>query len=124
MDIRPIKTEADYDWALKEIERYFDSEPEPGTDDADRFDILAALVERYEEAHYSIPKADPIELIRYVMETRGATQKDLAALLGSRSRASEVLNRKRSLSIEMIRTLSKEWSIPAEALIEPYELAA
>ncbi|MDR6955983.1 HTH-type transcriptional regulator/antitoxin HigA [Ancylobacter sp. 3268] len=124
MDIRPIKTEADYDWALKEIERYFDSEPEPGSDDADRFDILAALVERYEEAHYPIPKADPIELIRYVMETRGATQKDLAALLGSRSRASEVLNRKRSLSIEMIRTLSKEWSIPAEALIEPYELAA
>lgn len=123
MDIRPIKTEADYEWALKEIARYFDREPEPGTKDADRFDVLADLIAAYEDRQYPLPQADPVAVIRHVMAEHGG-QAGLAALLGSRSRASEVLNRKRPLSLDMIRVLQREWDIPAELLIAPYELAA
>lgn len=123
MDIRPIKTEVDYEWALKEIARYFDREPEPGTADADRFDVLADLIAAYEDRQYPLPHVDPVAVIRHVMEAHGG-QAGLAALLGSRSRASEVLNRKRPLSLDMIRVLQKEWNIPAGLLVAPYELAA
>jgi HTH-type transcriptional regulator/antitoxin HigA len=124
MDIRPIRTEADYDWALDEIQKYFDRQPELGTPEADRFDVLAALIEAYEAKHWSIEPADPIDSISYAMELRGLTQADLAALLGSRSRASEILNRKRPLTLEMARKLNEAWGIPAELLIRPYPLAA
>jgi HTH-type transcriptional regulator / antitoxin HigA len=120
MDIRPIRTEDDYDWALGEIARYFEVQPEPGTPDGDRFDVLAALIEDYEAKRWPIDPVDPVDAIRYRMETGGFRQADLARVLGSRSRASEILNRKRPLTIDMAWRLHKEWKIPAEALIVPY----
>lgn len=123
MDIRPIRTEADYDWALAEIEIYFNEPPPSGTEQADRFDVLANLIEAYENKRWPIEAVDPIDAIRYRMESSGLTQSDLARILGSRSRASEILNRKRALTLPIIQRLNKEWGIPAEALIAPYHLA-
>jgi HTH-type transcriptional regulator/antitoxin HigA len=119
MDIRPLASEADYDWALAEIEQYFDHEPEPGTEEAARFDVLAALVEHYEARHWPIEAADPVDAIRFRMEQAGYTQADLAAVLGSRSRASEILARKRGLTMEQAFRLYRQWRIPAESLIQP-----
>lgn len=124
MDIRAIRTEADYDWALREIERYFDNQPEAGTPEADRFDVLAGLIKVYEDTHHPIAAPDPIETIKQWMEMRDLSQSDLAALLGSKPRASEILNRKRALTMEMVFKLNREWSIPADALVAPYHLAA
>lgn len=121
-DIRAIRTEADYDWALSEIEHYFKREPEIGTPEAERFDVLASLIESYEAKHWSIEPADPIDAIRYKMELSGYTQKDLAKIVGSASRASEILNRKRALTMEMVRLIAAAWQIPAEVLITPYQL--
>jgi HTH-type transcriptional regulator / antitoxin HigA len=123
-NIRAIRTEADYDWALAEIEQYFQAEPDPGTPDADRFDVLATLIEAYEAKHWPIEPADPIEAIRYKMEVAGLKQSDLAELLGSASRASEILNRKRALTIDMVFKISRQWSIPAESLVLPYHIEA
>jgi HTH-type transcriptional regulator/antitoxin HigA len=120
MDIRPIKTEADYDWALREIERYFDEEPEPGTPDGDRFEVLAALIESYEAKHWPVEAPDPVEAIRFRMEQAGYTQSDLARLLGSKSRASEVLHRKRVLTMDYAFKLHTAWHIPADVLLQPY----
>ena len=120
MDIHPIRTEADYDAALAEIEQYFDREPEPGLAEADRFDVLAAVIAAYERVHWPIEPLDPIEAILYCMEQRGYTQSELAALLRSRSRASEILNRRRTLTLDMIWKLHREWGIPAESLVRPY----
>lgn len=120
---RPIRTEAEYKAALAEIERFFAVEPRKRTPEADRFDLLALLIEAYEERHHSIGPPHPIEMIRHRMRTAGYTQADLATLLGSRARASEVLGRKRRLTLEMMRKLSRQWKIPAEALLEPYKLA-
>ena len=119
-NIRPIRTEADYDWALAEIEQYFRVEPTPSSAEADRFDILADLIGAYEARHWPIDPPDPVEAIRYRMQTGDYSQKDLADLLGSRSRASEVLSRKRPLTVGMVYKLSTQWRIPAEALIGPY----
>jgi HTH-type transcriptional regulator/antitoxin HigA len=119
MDIRPITSEPDYDWALAEIEQYFDRTPEPGTPEADRFDVLAALIEHYEARSWPIEATDPVDAIQFRMEQAGYTQADLARLLGSRSRASEILSRRRSLSMEQAYRLHREWQIPAEALIQP-----
>lgn len=124
MDMRAIRTEADYDWALREIERYFDDQPEPGTHEADRFDVLATLLKVYEDEHHPIPPPDPVETIKQWMAFRDFSQSDLALLIGSRSRASEVLNRKRALTMDMVHKLSSEWGIPADALVTPYHLAA
>ncbi len=115
MDIRPIRTKDDHEAALREIDRLWGS-PE-GTDDGDKLDILVALVERFEAVHYPIPPADPVGVVRFVMEQNDHSQADLATLLGSRSRASEFLNGKRELSLDQIRRLSREWRIPAGALI-------
>ncbi len=122
MDIRPLRNEADYDWALAEIESYFDQEPEPGSAEADHFELLALVIADYESKHWSIEAADPVEAIRYRMETQGLQQKDLAVLLGSRSRASELMSRRRPLTTDMIWKLHRHWGIPAESLIRPYEL--
>lgn len=119
MDIRPLRTEADYDWALAEIEQYFTHQPPPGTPRAERFDVLAALIENYEAKYWSIEAPDPVEAIRSRMEQSGYTQADLAKLLGSRSRASEILARRRSLTMAQAYRLHREWHIPAEALIRP-----
>jgi HTH-type transcriptional regulator / antitoxin HigA len=117
MEIHPIRTEADYDAALQEIEQYFEHEPQPGTPEADRFDILAALIGAYEQKHWSIEPPDAVSAIREIMDMKGYTQSDLARLLGSRSRASEILNRRRGLTMEQARRLHREWRIPAESLI-------
>lgn len=124
MDVRALHTDADYEWALKEVERYFDRPPEPGTDDADRFDVLSTLIEKYEDAEYDIPAADPIEVLHFAIDSMGRTQADLARIVGSRARASEILNRKRRLTLEMIRAISAEWKLPVETLTSRYELAA
>ena len=119
MDIRPIRTEADYDWALAEIAIYFDKEPALGTPEADRFDILAALVQFYEDRIWPIDAPDPISAISQWMEQHRYSQSDLAALLGSRSRASELLNRKRPLTMAMAFALHQHWKMPPELLIRP-----
>jgi HTH-type transcriptional regulator/antitoxin HigA len=117
--IRPIRSEADYDAALGEIERYFENEPKPGTPEADQFDLLALVIEDYERKQWPIMPPDTIEAIRYRMETGGYTQADLGHLLGSRQRASDILTRKRPLTMKMAWKLHREWKIPAEALITP-----
>jgi HTH-type transcriptional regulator/antitoxin HigA len=122
MDIHPIRTEAEYEAALAEIERLFDAAS--NTPEGDRLEVFATLVEAYEEQHYSIPAPDPIEAIQYYMESRGLCRRDLEPYLGSRSRVAEVLNRKRPLSLEMIRRLHTGLGIGAEILIQSYPLAA
>jgi HTH-type transcriptional regulator / antitoxin HigA len=117
--VRPLRSEADYDTALAEIERYFDIEPKLGTAAADRFDLLALLIEDYENKCWPIEPPDPIEAIRWRMETSGYTQADLGRLIGSRQRASDILSRKRRLTMRMVWKLYREWGIPAEALIRP-----
>lgn len=121
MDIRALHNEADYEWALKEVERYFENQPAPGTADGDRFDVLAALLKEYEDRHHEIPDADPVDVLHYAINEMGHTQVELADLIG-RSRASEILNRKRALTLEMIRTISHAWGLPIETLTGPYEL--
>lgn len=120
--IRPIRNEAGYDAALKEIGRYFEREPEPGTPEADRFDLLALVIEDYEDKHWPIETPDPIEAIKLKMEQKGFERADLVALIGSRSRASEIINRRRHLTTDQIWKLSRQWGIPAESLIKPYKL--
>jgi len=121
MDIHPIRTEADYEAALAEIDRLFNAAPH--TPEGDRLEVLATLVEAYEEQHYSIPAPDPIEAIAYYMESRGLCRRDLEPYLGSRARVAEVLNRKRPLSLEMIRRLHTGLGIGADILIQSYPLA-
>jgi len=99
--IRPIRTETEHDEALEEIERYFENEPKPGTPEADRFDLLALIVEHYERKRWPVEPPETIEAIRYCMETGGYAQADLGRLLGSRQRASDILTRKRALTMRM-----------------------
>lgn len=119
MEIRPIKTTADYEAALEEIEQLFQAEP--GTPEGDRLEVLTTLVEAYEDQHYNLPLPDPVDAILYHMESRGLSRRDLEPYIGSRARVSEILNRKRLLSLDMIRRLSTGLGIPAEVLIQPYE---
>jgi len=120
MNIKPVRTEADYESALKEIEKLFGAEP--GSPAGDRLDVLITLVEAYEDEHYAIPAPDPIEAINYFMESRGLTRADLEPYIGSRARVSEILNRKRPLTLSMIQRLNSELGIPAEALVKPYKI--
>ena len=120
MDIKPIRTDDDHAEALAEIGRLWGAEM--GTPEADRLDVLATLVEAYEEKRWPIGEADPIDVLKYAITEMGHTQSELANLLGSRSRASEVLNRKRALTVNMINKIHREWHIPAEVLIRPYHL--
>jgi antitoxin component HigA of HigAB toxin-antitoxin module len=115
--IRPFHTEDDYNAALVEFESYFDKEPVRGTEEADRFELLGILLAKYEEDHHRIDPPDPLEALRFRMEHSGRTQSDLAALLGSRSRASEILSGKRELTLEQIRLLNREWKIPVASLV-------
>jgi HTH-type transcriptional regulator/antitoxin HigA len=123
-DINPIRTDDALAWAIKEVSSYFDNEPEPGTEEADRFDVLSDLIEAYERRHFPIEMPEPIALLEAHMQLTGRTQADLGHLLGSRSRASEILKRRRALTVEMIQKLNDEWGIPAEYLIRRYELQA
>lgn len=118
MEIRPITTKADHRAALKEIERLM--EAKPGTAAGDRLEVLTTLVERYESQHEPIEPPDPIDALLYYMESRGLTRRDLEPYLGSRARVAEVLNRRRALTIEMIRKLHAGLGIAADVLIRPY----
>lgn len=118
--IRPIKTEADYEAALREVEVLLDAASD--TPEADRLDVLVTLIQAYEAKHFSIPLPDPITAIEYYMESRGVTRRDLEPYIGSRARVSEILNRKRQLTVDMIRRLHAGLGIPAEVLIQPYRL--
>jgi HTH-type transcriptional regulator/antitoxin HigA len=116
-ELKPIRSEADYDRALREVERLWGAKL--GTPKGDRLDILITLIEAYEDKHYPMDLPDPIEAIKFRMEQQGLTRKDLEPLIGSRTRVAEVLNRKRNLSISMIRRLNAELGIPAEVLVQP-----
>lgn len=122
MKLKPIRTENDHREALALIEKLWDAAP--NTDEGDLLDILVDLVEHYEEKRFPIPAAEPIEVIRAHMEATGRTQKDLAHLLGSAPRASEILKKRRALTVDMIHKLHEEWGIPSDCLIRPYHLEA
>src|SRR5216683_6423245 len=117
IELKPIRTKADYRKALAEIERLWGAKS--GTQEGDRLDILATLIDAYEAEHYPIDPPDPIEAIKFRMEQQGLSRKDLEPLIGTRTRVAEVLNRKRSLSIAMIRRLHDCLGISAETLIRP-----
>ena len=120
MELKPIKTKTEYKAALREVEALFDA-PE-GTPQADKLEVLAMLVEKYEAQHFPIPAPDPIDFLNYAMEARGLTRKDLEQYIGSRGRVAEVLNRVRPLTLAMIRRLSEGLGLPADVLIADYEL--
>src|SRR5438270_8069680 len=119
MEIRPIRNDPDYRAALEEIERLWDAEP--GTAEGDHVEVLATLVEAYEASHHPIPPPDPIAAIEFMLEQKGLTRRDLEPAIGSRGRVSEILNRKRPLTLPMVRALSALLDIPAEVLVQPYE---
>lgn len=119
-DLKPLRTEADYEAALAEVERLWGAKSD--TPDGDRLDVLATLIEVYEAKHYPMDPPDPIEAIKFRMEQQGLTRKDLEPIFGTRNRASEILNRRRGLSIEMIRQLHDRLGISAEVLIRPSQL--
>jgi HTH-type transcriptional regulator/antitoxin HigA len=118
MKLKPIKTESDYIQALERLEQIFDAKK--GTKQGDELEILGILIEKYENESFPIEMPDPIEAIKFRMEQMNYNQNDLADLIGLKSRASEILNRKRKLSLEMIRKLNSEFKIPSEVLIQPY----
>ena len=120
MNIRPIKTEEDYQAALSRLEEIFDA-PD-GTPESDELDILGLLVDEYEKEHYPIDSPDPIEAIKIRMEELNMRQVDLIPVIGGKSRVSEILNRKRRLTIQMIRRLKDRLNLSAELLIRDYEL--
>ncbi|MGH7111126.1 MAG: helix-turn-helix domain-containing protein [Stellaceae bacterium] len=116
-EIKPIRSEADHAAALAEVERLWGARS--GTPEGDRLDILATLIDAYEAEHHPIDPPDPIEAIKFRMEQQGLTRKDLEGILGTRTRVAEVLNRRRGLSIAMIRRLHEKLGISAEVLIRP-----
>ena len=122
MELKPIRNKREHQAALKEIRGLWSAKE--GTPESDRLEVLALLVERYEQEHFPIPAPDPIDFLQYVMESRGLTRKDLEPFIGSRARVAEVLNRVRPLSLEMIRNLAEGLKIPADVLVPRYELAA
>ena len=118
MDIKPIKTEEDYENALKRLEVIFDAKKDSA--EGDELEILGILIEKYEDKHYPIGLPDPIEAIKFKMEQMGYTQTDLAKVVGLKSRASEILNKKRKLTLEMIRKLHQSFNIPINVLVQDY----
>ena len=120
MKISPIRNKIDYKAALERIEVLMDAEPD--TLESDELEVLSLIVGAYEEKHFSIDDPDPIEFLKNVMEFKGLGQKDLADLLSSRSRASEILNRQRLLNLTMVRKISHAWQVPSAPLIREYEL--
>ncbi|MBX3045510.1 MAG: hypothetical protein KF701_03785 [Anaerolineales bacterium] len=115
MDVKPIKTKQDYKQALAELDRLFDAKP--GTSQGDYVEVLATLIEKYEEEHYPIDAPDPVEALEYFMESRGLSRGDLEKYIGGSGRVSDILNRKRGLSLNMIRKLHFELGMPAETLL-------
>lgn len=117
MNIKPIKTDADYQAALKEIESLMLAEPD--SPEGEKLDVLVTLVEAYEAKHFPMDLPDPVEAIKFEMERKGLTVKDLEPMIGKSNRVYEVLNHKRSLTLKMIWKLNRELGIPAESLIKP-----
>lgn len=120
MELKPIRTEADYRAALAEIDRLW--EAPDGSPEADRLEILAILVEVYEKTHFPIEAPDPVTFIEYIMDSRGLTRKDLEPFIGPRGRVADILNRARPLTMTMIRRLASGLNLPVEVLIQPYPL--
>jgi HTH-type transcriptional regulator/antitoxin HigA len=123
VNIRPIRSDQDHRAALAEIDACWGAQE--GSDDGDRLDVLVALVESYEAKRWpieSIERFDPIDVLHYAVEELGHSQSELAELLGSRSRASEILTRRRALTVEMIHKISEAWKIPADLLVRPYKI--
>ena len=118
MEIKPIRTENDYHQALKRLDRIFDAKF--GSPEGDELEVLGILIDQYENEHFPIGLPDPIEAIKFRMEQLGYNQNDLANIVGLKSRASEILNRKRKLSLEMIRQLHERLNIPTDVLIQAY----
>lgn len=118
MTLRPIKTKKDYQDALLRLELIFDAKP--GSPEGDELEVLGILIDAYEKVHYPVDLPDPIEAIKFRMEQLGYTQSDLAVVVGLKSRASEILNKKRKLTLEMIRNLHDRLNIPTDVLIQSY----
>jgi HTH-type transcriptional regulator/antitoxin HigA len=121
-EVKPIRSRRDYEAALKEVDRLWGAKA--GTRDGDRLDVIATLIEAYEAEHYPMDPPDPIEAIQFRMEQQGLTRRDLEELIGTRTRISEILNRKRGLSIGMIRRLHERLGISADVLIRPSRKSA
>ena len=120
MQLRPIRNAEEHETALAEIYTLWNAEP--GTAEADRLEVLMLLVQDYEKQHYPIDPPDPIDLIHFVMDANGLKQKDMLSYFGTRARASEILNRRRPLTLDMIRKLANGLKIPVELLVKPYRL--
>lgn len=118
MAIKPIKTKKDYQAAMNRLEVIFDAKP--GTPEGDELEVLGILIDKYEQEHYTIGYPDPIEAIKFRMEQLGYSQSDLAKVVGLKSRASEILSKKRKLTLEMIRQLHQALGIPTDVLIQSY----
>ncbi len=118
MTVKPIKTKKDYQHALARLEKIFDAKP--GTAEGDELEILGLLIDKYEQEHYPVDFPDPIEAIKFRMEQLGYTQTDLAIVMGHKGRASEILNKKRRLTLDMIRQLHDVLRIPTDVLIQDY----
>ena len=118
MALKPIKTKKEYQLALKRLEVLFDARP--GTPEGDELEVLAILIDYYEKNHFPIGLPDPVDAIKFRMEQLGYSQADLAKVVGLKSRASEILNRKRKLTLEMIRSLHQIMNIPIDVLIQSY----
>lgn len=117
IELKPIRSEAEYENALRAVSPYFDDEPELGTPEADQFEMLLILIEAYEAKHHAIGPPDPIEAIKFRMEQAGLTPKDLEPMIGRSNRVYEILAGRRSLTLAMIRKLHTGFGIPAESLI-------
>jgi HTH-type transcriptional regulator/antitoxin HigA len=125
MDIRPIRTDEDHRAALTEIEKLWDAPA--GTPEGDKLDVLVTLVETYEERRWPLNsrrRFDPVDVLRYAIEELGHTQAELARIIGSRARASEILARRRPLTLPMIQKIAANWKIPADLLVRPYRTTA
>ena len=122
MKVKPIRTKKEHKAALLRVQELFDLDPKEGSAEFDELELLAMVVEEYEDIHFPVPPPDPIEAIKFRLDQLGLTEKDLDKMLGSRQRRSEILNGKRKLSLGMIRTLHKQLRIPAETLIREYKV--
>ena len=120
MELKPIRTQKEYKAALADAESLWNAPPK--SPEADRLDVLAMLIEDYERRHFPIPDPDPIEFLHHVMEARGLARKDLEPYIGPRGRVSDILNRARPMTLDMIRRLASGLQLPAEVLIQPYKL--
>ena len=115
--VRTLRDEVEYEAALKAVRPYFEDEPDPGSEAAENFDALTLLIEDYERRHYPIPRAGPVEVLKFLMETNHYSRSDLIDIIGSKARVSDLLNGRREINLDQIRRISQAWHIPAGALI-------